>query len=419
MKIFRSSYLLVDKKLSDFVKSYIDGRFRKTKIRIIFEDIYRPSRLFDFYWWSGSFDYDRQSKYKSINLSGSDGYLSRVTINSKGCNEIHNQISLKEAIKKMEKINKRPVAIELYDIYDISNDSRVIANYELYGVNTYERSDLSGFLYEKIDNYLLEVKNKDEIKNSPFGLVINNSYPFFNLKLLPFSSLDKMVITKISPKKPCYEIRDIEIEAKFQPITFSQYKMLYSYFLTCEGKEFKIESRFEYVFKRYLSVSFINEHVRYIFPFTTRGGKLRIKYELPAYRPNKTNTMIRKEIDSYYFLNPHEIINKPFLKGKLMFWVENINSSRIYHLVLDKEFFPQGSSLSQFEIEYAGKIKSLKNCYKETNDYSKIIPIIISEINELTKEIEKIVPISPTCITKYEALQKLSTYTTNLNNRVY
>jgi hypothetical protein len=212
-----------------------------------------------------------------------------------------------------------------------------------------------------------------------------------------------MILKSLKPKPIIDELKDLEVEAKFKGISTEDYKRIYTSFK--KGKKFSLEENFPYVFKRYLFVSFLNDTVRYIYPEGGAGGKIRVKFPISGIKKDKRYAiLVRKELDMNYFLSINEINSEKFLKGKLMFWVENKNTKRVYHVVLDKELSPSSKYLSQLEIEYVGVLGHKKQKVTNIND---VLNQIFADISEIADYINnEVVKITSTFKTKYEWFYK-------------
>jgi len=372
----------------------------KTIIRIIFENIYTPTPLYDFYYWLCTNKNTYNNKFELKN--NEKGVFIHSVIN----NKLHvkrkiSEITLLKAIELSKNLNLRPTIADSMKIHEF--DKRNISFIDKYGLFTlsYEHAKIKGKLFfspfDKKKVIAIKRQNKTIKKAGNF------LYEVFPLEILPYSFIDMMILKSLKPKPIIDELKDLEVEAKFKGISTEDYKRIYTSFK--KGKKFSLEENFPYVFKRYLFVSFLNDTVRYIYPEGGAGGKIRVKFPISGIKKDKRYAiLVRKELDMNYFLSINEINSEKFLKGKLMFWVENKNTKRVYHVVLDKELSPSSKYLSQLEIEYVGVLGHKKQKVTNIND---VLNQIFADISEIADYINnEVVKITSTFKTKYEWFYK-------------
>jgi len=190
-----------------------------------------------------------------------------------------------------------------------------------------------------------------------------------------------------SRKKPKLEIPSIEIETKFisKKDEEKTWEKIYDFINKGELRDFIIERNFPYILYRGLIISYINvtEKINIPIPFVM----LRIHKSEPfILRKNSINILLRQETKmpiKYYSIK--NFLELPFIiKRKKVFWIENIKTSRVYHIAVDKEISKKGE-LTQIEVEYAGKLES----HSSKEPLKNVLDEITKEMFSIAKTLKK------------------------------
>ena len=246
----------------------------------------------------------------------------------------------------------------------------------------------------------LDLTTSEHLDSKKLWYMLGNYYPLIPIEFLAHSYYNKILTSRLGKGTFVNDLKNFEIEAKFEAVSRKNFLKIYRYFMG-HNKKFRIEKSFPFIIRRSMLVSFISESKRYIFAHDNSSGKIRTKSFPFVYQ--ELPILLRAEEDVPGLLKYRDL--KPdssFIKLKFAFWIENSTTAKLYHIVLDKEF-TKSRSLSQLEIEYAGTLLYRSGTTAESsNKINEIVEDMSTVYKIISQDIG--IKIKPTVLTKQEGL---------------
>ncbi len=280
--------------------------------------------------------------------------------------------------------------------YYIENKNNKILEIEnIYETSYYNELDIKAL---DLSKYLLV---KIQINNSKLGDKIRNILIDAGAIFIPplfyvFSNELMALLGKQSGQKPYLEYKDLEIEAKLNSTSSNAFGLIYDFINNNGLVGFEIEKGFPHFLSRGLRVCYLKNNKGLFNKIVFYGFKepaIVKKASMELVKDNKGLNCIlsREEIKEEDKVTEEDILKTAgseaiwLDKRKMVFWIENKITGRVYHVANDKCISNKTNDLSQVEIEYAGTVKkNSPNKQAIIDDITKITSTLLNKFDFLT-----------------------------------